>query len=222
MRLAVLRLIFAATVISALAGCAPQEPSRIEAGAPPAGVHSIFVTTYGYHTGLIVRAREIPDGAWPARLDFPAAEWLEVGWGEREYYPRENPGVLRALRALAVPSRSTLHVIPINGALTQARPENEIVELRVPEAGFTRMVAFVRQSHELDANGRGVMIPSSVRLPGRFYASPRTFHAFENCNVWVARALESAGLPVDPRAAITAEALLRQVRALSPAQPSAR
>jgi len=64
------------------------------------------------------------------------------------------------------------------------------------------------------------VISSGVHQPGRFYASPRTFHALENCNVWVARALQSAGFPVHPHVALTAGMLLRQVRRLSVAAPA--
>lgn len=182
-------------------------------------MHSIFVIAHGYHTGLAVRGREVPATAWPARSDFPDADYLGLGWGEREYYPRDDPGLWLALRALFTPSRSTINVIPIAAPLTSALRDSEIVELHIAESGFVRMVEFVRESHELDAEGRAIVISSDVPQPGRFYASPLTFHALQNCNVWVALALQSAGLPVDPRAAFTAGMLLRQVRPLSVAAP---
>ena len=166
-------------------------------------------------------AREVPEAAWPARRDFPDADYLELGWGDREYYPRENPGVWLALRALFTPSSSTLHVVPVAGPLTRFFRDSEIIELQVSQAGFERMVEFVRQTYELDANGRAIVISSELQDGSRFYASPGTFHAFENCNVWVARALEAAGLPVQPETAITAGMLLRQARRLRVAAPAA-
>ncbi len=80
------------------------------------------------------------------------------------------------------------------------------------------MIEFVRETYELDASGGGIAVPSGNRQQGRFYASGRTFHAFENCNTWVARALHRAGLPVEPENTITPGALLRQVRPLSVGQ----
>src|SRR5438552_53366 len=219
MRAAVLRFA-CATALIALTGCARHEPSRIAADAPPPGIHSVFVTGHRYHTGLVVRAPDVPQRAWPARRDFPDAEYLELGWGEREYYPRDEPGVWRGVRALLTPSRSTINVIPISGTLTRALSDSEIIELRVREDGFARMIEFIRRSHEYDAEDRAIVIPAGPRQAGRFYASPRTFSGLENCNVWVARALESAGLPVNPHAALTAGMLLRQVRGLSVARPA--
>ena len=221
MRFADVRALLACiAVISVLIGCARQEPNRIAIAEPPPGVHSIFIIGHRYHTGLAVRARDVPVAAWPARSDFPGADYLEVGWGEREYYPSDDPGMWLALRALFTPSRSTINVIAITAPLARARPDSEIVELHVSRAGFARMVEFVRETHELDADGRAIAVSAGARQPGRFYASPRTFHALENCNVWVARALEAAGVPVRPETAVTAGRLLRQVRALSVAAPA--
>ena len=208
-------------LVQAFAGCATQEPNRLATDTLSPGMHAVFVITYRYHTGLVVRARDVPEAAWPARRDFPDAEFLVMGWGEREYYPHDDPGVSLALRALFTPSPSTLNVIPITESLPRTFPDSEIIELRVPDSGFQRMVEFVRETYELDSHGGGIAIPSGVRHQGRFYASPRTFHAFENCNTWVARALKRAGLPIEPENTMTAGALLRQVRPLSARLPAA-
>jgi len=106
-------------------------------------------------------------------------------------------------------------------SLTGFFRDSEIIELQLSQAGFERMVEFVRQTHELDAHGRAIVINSELPDGSRFYASPRTFDALENCNVWVARALEAADLPVRSETAITAGMLLRQVRRLHVAAPVA-
>jgi len=211
----------ATALVGVLAVCARQELDGIAVDPPPLGAHRIFVVGHGYHTGLAVYAREVPEAAWPARRDFPDTDYLELGWGDREYYPRAHPGAWLALRALLTPTSSTLRVLPIAGPLTRFFRDSEIIELQVSPAGFERMVEFVRQTHELDAFGRAIPISSELHDGSRFYASPQSFHAFENCNVWVARALKAAGLPVHPETAMTAGTLLRQVRRLQVAAPAA-
>jgi len=124
-----------------------------------------------------------------------------------------------SVRALFTPTASTLKVTAVTGPLSRRFPQSEIIELRVSDAGFARMVEFVRQSHELDAAGRSIVLSARIEERIRFYASPSTFHMFENCNVWVARALQAAGLPVDPKASTTAGTLLRQVRPLQVSAP---
>lgn len=162
------------------------------------------------HTGLIVRSRDVPREAWPARSDMPEAQYLELGWGDREYYVRPDAGVLLGLRALLWPTTSAIHVVGFRRAIAAEFPKSEIIELRVSAAGFERMVAFVAASHERDAAGRGIFLAPGQRPGSRFYASQRPFHLFETCNTWVAHALREAGAPVEPP--ITAEGLMRQLR----------
>jgi uncharacterized protein (TIGR02117 family) len=171
----------------------------------------IYVAGHGMHTGLIVRAEDVPIEAWPARKDMAGAEYLELGWGDREYYVREDAGLALGTRALLWPTSSAIHVVGFSGSIQAAFPGSEIIELRVPAARFERLVAFVAQTHERDAAGRAVYLAPGQRPGARFYASHRKFHLLETCNTWVARALREAGVAVT--LPITAEGLLRQLRA---------
>ena len=69
----------ATALFGVLGGCAHQELDRVAHDPSPPGAHRIFVIGYGYHTGLAVHAREVPEAAWPARRDFPDADYLELG-----------------------------------------------------------------------------------------------------------------------------------------------
>jgi uncharacterized protein (TIGR02117 family) len=211
-------LALATALLGVPMGSATQEAVPI-VEAPVREGRAVFVLGHGYHTGLAIHARDLPQAAWPAQRDFSDADVFELGWGEREYYPREHPGVWLALRALFTPTASTLKVTAVTGPLSRRFPQSEILELHVSDAGFARMVEFVRQSHEFDTAGRAIVLSTHAEERIRFYASPGTFHLFENCNVWVARALQAAGLPVDPKTAGTAGMLLRQVQPLQVSAP---
>jgi uncharacterized protein (TIGR02117 family) len=204
--------IFATLCAAALmGGCATASPTPgINAGA------SLWVAVHEHHSGLIVRADDVPDDAWPARADFPHARYLEVGWGDRAYYTSAEAGVLLGLRALLVPTDSAVHVVAIAGAPERVFPDAEILELRVSREGLQRAIEFVRQTHQFDVAGQPIVLgPGLVPGTSRFYASERRFHLFETCNTWVARALMAAGLPLQPSRAITAGGLARQVRPIA-------
>lgn len=200
-----------------IAGCTRREPNRLAHAPAAPGMVSVYVVAHGYHTSLAVRAPDVPVPAWPERRDFPDADFLELGWGEREYYSRENPGIALGFRALFIPSKSAVEGIALNGPIDRALPESEIVELHIPQRHFERMVEFVRRTHEFDAHGRPIVIATAKHERGIFYASPLTFSAFHNCNVWTAEALREAGIRLRPASAMTAALLLRQVRPLSAA-----
>lgn len=204
-----------ATVVAllALCGCAsvppPAQPPPALSATPTRTIH---VVTDEAHTGLIVRAADVPAAAWPARRDFPGAEYLELGWGEREYYIREDMTLWLGLRALFWSDKSTIHVVAFSGPIEREFPGAQVLEFRVPEAGFARLVAFVAESHERDAAGRPIALAPGQRPHSRFYASARRFSFRETCNTWIARALREAGVDVDPGRAVTAAGLMRQLR----------
>ncbi len=68
---------------------------------------------HGWHAGIAVRRADVPDTAWPILGDFPAARYLEIGWGEAGYYTGRSRGVWGTVRAGAWPTRSVLHVVPV-------------------------------------------------------------------------------------------------------------
>lgn len=205
-----------AMALVALCGCAAvpvtPPPKPVLAAGP---TRTVYVVNDDAHTGIIVRAADVPREAWPARKDFPDAEYLELGWGEREYYIREDESIWLGLRALFWSESSTIHVVALNRPIAREFPGAEILEFRVSEAGFAKLVAFVAASHERDAAGRTFVLAPGQRPHSRFYASHRRFAFRETCNTWVARTLQEAGVDVDPHRSATARGLIGQLRALA-------
>ncbi len=179
---------------------------------PASAARTLHVVSHGWHTGIVLRAADVPADAWPARTDFPDAQYLEVGWGDRDYYQATDPGAWLALKATFWPTPGVLHVVAFDGAVERYFGAAEVIELTVSEAGLQRLIKHLRASHELDAAGRPVVLGPGLYGRSRFYASHERFHLFKTCNVWVASALREAGLPVTP--SINASALMARLRAL--------
>ncbi|OGI52485.1 MAG: hypothetical protein A3E57_02415 [Candidatus Muproteobacteria bacterium RIFCSPHIGHO2_12_FULL_60_33] len=196
--------------LALLTACATPtgEPTARE-GEPTA---PIYLVSHGWHTGLVMRRADIPVGLWPEAGDFPQAEYLEVGWGDRDYYQARAPGLWTTLKAALAPTPSVLHVVGFRDPPAVYFPASEVVELRLPRAGVERLVRYIHDAHARE--GRPPVAPLGPGLYGdsRFYPARETFHLFNTCNVWTARALRAAGLPV--RDAITTEGLMAQVRRL--------
>ena len=209
MRVAVTLLVFALSV----AGCAgharvARSPSHETTS------NSIYVVRHGWHAGIVVRAANVPPNAWPARMDFPDADFLEVGWGDREYYQAKDPDVWLGLKAVFSARRGVLHFVALNGPVEAYFKESEIIQLGISEHGLDRLIAYVRDSHEIDSDGRPMAFGPGLYGESRFYASREEFHLFKTCNVWTANVLREAGVPVLPARSITAKALVSQLRPL--------
>ena len=166
---------------------------------------SIFLVPQGGHTGIAVRHADIPAALLPEKRDFPDADFLEFGWGDRDFYMAETAGPWLAFKAAFFPTPSAVHVAGIRGALDAYFPQSEIVEVRLSRPALERLLRYVHDTFRRDGG-------ASEALGRGFYAGRDTFHLLRTCNVWTAGALRAAGLPVQD--AITVEGIMSQVRPL--------
>jgi len=195
-------------VVLALGACAtaPTGP----APRPDEPAVSFWLVTQDAHTGIAVRRADIPAGLWPESRDFPQADYLEVGWGERNYYMGRDQGFWGTLRVALGSNPSVLHVAGIRGPLPARFPASEIVELSLPASGYERLIRHIHDA--FDRSGAPVVAPLGPGLYGdsRFYPGRESFSLLRTCNVWTAQGLREGGLPVSD--AITQEGLMSQAR----------
>jgi uncharacterized protein (TIGR02117 family) len=207
-----LRTISISALMIAAGGCAaaPVVPASIPDGEPPVPV---YLVSHGLHTGMALRRVDIPAGLWPEAGDFPRAEYLEVGWGDHDYYRTRDPGLWTALKAVLVPTSSVLHVVGFRGPPAEHFAASEVVRLELPRRDFARLAQYIHDAHRRDGATPAAALGEGLYGDSRFYPARERFHLFNTCNLWSARALRAAGLPVED--AITAGGLMSQVRALA-------
>lgn len=182
--------------------------------APPAGLYPpakdepvvpIYLVSHGWHAGIVIEREAIPPGLLPERDDFPAARYLEIGWGDRDYYMTPDPSFGILLKAGLWPTDSVLHVVGFSETVTRYFPRSEIIRIDLGRAGFEQLcrhldARFARQGE--------VRLGPGLYGDSRFYLSRDTYHLFNTCNVWMARALREAGCPIIPAFNITVDDLL--------------
>jgi uncharacterized protein (TIGR02117 family) len=180
------------------------------------GGATIYVVSHGWHAGIVVRMADVAPGAWPEAQDFAHAEYLEVGWGDRDYYQARDPGFLDAVAAAFVPEPGVLHIVGFRGEVRRTFPASDVVELRISPQGLALLVARVRASYERDAAGQAVLLGPGLYGDSRFYGSVERFHLFRTCNVWTAEVLRAAGLPIE--SSLTADGVMDEARRAAEAQ----
>jgi len=207
-----LRCVLLPPILLALAACAASEPN------PPTPKDngpriSVYLVAHDKHSGIAVRRSDIPAGLWPEIRDFPQADYLEVGWGEREYYFGRDQSFTGAMRAaFGSNNPSVLHVAGFRGSLAKSFPASEIIEVKLSPDGFERLVRYIHDA--FDRKGATVVAPLGPGLYGdsRFYPGWESFSLLRTCNVWTARGLRDAGLPIED--SITMEGVMSQARAI--------
>jgi len=184
------------------------------AAAEVTAARIVVVTNNGWHTGIVVARADLPRGALPETRDFPAAIYFEFGWGDREYYPAPRKTLGMTLGA-ALPSPAVMHVIGLDRLPATMFPGVERIRLSLTENQFVRLVAYLDGG--FDRRGAARVHPSGHGLYtfSLFYPATGSFHLFNTCNTWVARALVAAGLPIRVSGVQSAEDLMIQVRRLA-------
>lgn len=199
-------------VLFAMVACAPTPPVTPQPSVGGRAV-TVYLVAADDHTGIAIRRADIPAGLWPESRDFPQAEFLEVGWGARDYYMGRDQGFWGTLKAAVGHTQSVLHVVGFRGTPADTFRGSEVIELSIQRDGFEWLIRYIHHAYE--RAGAGAVAPLGPGLYGdsRFYPAWQQFNLFNTCNVWTARALRSAGLPIED--AITKEGLMSQARALA-------
>ncbi|MEZ6024339.1 MAG: DUF2459 domain-containing protein [Hyphomonadaceae bacterium] len=186
--------------------------------APPAPAPSagdcveLHLWSNGYHSDIAAPAAIFPEDH-PLRRLYPEAESFLIGWGDDAFYHSDGSNLLLGLDALIPPSPSVMHIAYNAEAASAYLGPNDDTAVAISREGAARFVAYVDRALVLDEAGDVVRV-SDGKVIGRsaFLRTRGSFHLFNVCNQWMARALRSAGVNVNARAAWLAGPLIRQVR----------
>jgi uncharacterized protein (TIGR02117 family) len=199
-----------ALFIALIPSCAAQEAALRD--SPAAERRRLFtVVRHGWHVGIVVAREEIAARVPLPGEDFSGAEHLEVGWGDARFYQAEDPSAGLALRAALWPTESVMHLVGFSGDPARYFPASEIIGVCVSPSGYRRMLAFIAESFERGPGGEVRPLGPGLYGASRFYRAAGSFHLFNTCNTWTARAIAASGLPVSTRT-ITAGGLVSQLR----------
>jgi uncharacterized protein (TIGR02117 family) len=189
---------------------------------PPRGdevARRVWVVRHEWHTGLVVRRADVPADVWPERDDFSAA-YLEVGWGERDFYQAPRGTLWMGLKAAFWANDSVLHVAAVGSPPAAFFAGNEVAEISLSGRGFHALAAFIADAHARTADGRAILLGPGWYGGSGFYLG-RERYVLTSCNVWTARALRAGGFPITPFWALTAGNVMFQVESGLGAAPGA-
>ena len=154
-------------------------------GAAPAGADTaIYVTSNGWHTGLVLPRAAIALENVPEVVDFPKAPYLEFGWGDAEFYPAEEPPVTMTLRAALVPTAAVIHVIDLAAEPGRVFPKAEVLRFRADQDTLERQLAHIHKSFDRSGGRCAVATGLGLYPNNRFYPAIGRFHIGNTCNSW--------------------------------------
>lgn len=186
-----------------------------------AQTRQIFVASNGWHSAIFVARAAIPGNAIPVASDFPKAVYLGFGWGDADFFPARDPGILTWLSAAFQPTPAVLHVTGLSSHPRDAFPKDDVIGLTVSAEGFRNLLAFLNATFSRDAAGRVAVHAPGLHPFSKFYPATGEFHMFNNCNSWTARGLAAAGLPMESGGIVLADDLMTAVRKIAKSKTAA-
>ncbi|MGB5726350.1 MAG: DUF2459 domain-containing protein [Thiogranum sp.] len=203
-----LPLVFCAVGVA----CAGAETKTASPARPDEPGKTVYLASHGWHAGIVIRRADIPDGVWPEHKDLPDSVYLEVGWGDSDYYRTPDPHWGITFKAGLLPTASVLHIVGFSSSVPAYFPNSEIIEIRLSAPGFAALCHYIAASYFKDPAGNSVALGLGLYGGSRFYQSHETYHLFNNCNAWTDRALQTAGCPLKPASVFTVANLMARAR----------
>lgn len=177
---------------------------------------SVFVARRGWHIDVGFAVADLTAPLNFIAVEFPGAQYLFFGFGDRQYLHAAHHGAPILLRALW-PGQGLVLATALGAAPTAAFSRDSVVELSISRDALAKVQFFIwsalspaqRGAFEGQGGERGIPGPYRGSV---FLDSSTTYSALHTCNTWAAEALHSGGLPVRSRGVIFAGQLWRQVR----------
>ncbi len=164
----------------------------------PANKHTIYVSSISWHTGVVVPAYALPDSLWAEDPDYKSSTYLEIGWGDADFYTHEGFNLWYAFKAVFWPTSSVLHLNPIDRKVENYYTNTDVVRIELNGEQFEALCLFLVNQFERDKNGKIIPAAEGIYPSSQFYKGSKSYYFPNNSNVWAARALKRAGLPIGP------------------------
>lgn len=179
-----------------------------------AAERSVLAVSIGWHVGLAFAIEDVDPAVFPEVADFPDARWIEVGWGDAEFYRNPDPGLGAMLDAAFASKAAVLHLVAMPAEPARYLPGAEVATIRLDDARFARLVAHVAGEVDRGGQPRAAALGPGLYPVSRFYPAFGRFSLDRTCNTWTAQALAAAGLAVEPDGVVRASTLMQRIRAL--------
>jgi uncharacterized protein (TIGR02117 family) len=185
----------------------------------------ITLVSHGYHTGLILEREQLSKLA--SRLGhtglisiterFRAYQWLEIGWGDENFYKnvphlsiKTLPDALRAL--FTRNNSSVLHVVGFSIPIHIAFPKSDTLILPISEKGYESLTTRLEHSIWKSETYQSADLGEGLYGPSQFYRATGRFSILSVCNHWVGDLLNAAGIPINPILATLPHGLFADLR----------
>lgn len=198
------------TVITVLSACSSANRNLFPADPEKRNIE-VHVVSHGWHVGIVLPVNEHLKDVMPSSLHVINKEsFAEFGWGDRDYYMDDSPGIWTTIKGGLLPSSSVLHVAGFSNEPEEQFFQHERVTIRLTEEGYRALLLRAEGYFSKDSQGEVIELGNGLYADSRFYESPKWYYVPKTSSKWVAQLLKEAGLPVNTFTAVRASNVIRQ------------
>lgn len=176
---------------------------------------TIYVTKQSWHTAIIISREEASIFLTRLKNEFTQYRFLEISWGDAEFFTAENPTFLQGFKAIMYPTKSVLLVDAFNESPHKIYQKESLIKICLSEKSFIELIKYLNNSFAFNEDEKRP-IPYIKYSPSRcYFLSNEKYHLFKTCNIWTAKALKQSGIHVKPAFSIFPNMLFYQLKKFS-------
>ena len=156
-----------------------------------------YFTNNGLHTHLVFPTQQIKDLVPSLKPYFLDTTWLQIGWGDYQYYGNPEQTNWMGAKALFLPTAAVIGMLGINTIPEDIPKNTAFYKISLDTMHWNAILGFICAHFKTDAANQIAMIRAKP-TGEMFFAAHGTYSIFNTCNHWTAKALATAGLSMKP------------------------
>jgi len=198
-----------------LCGCStyPQTVTPARTNQQPSPEHQIFIVSHGWHTGIIVSARDVNLILPQLKTRFMQTQWYEIGWGDKDFYQAQEITTQLTLRAMFWSSGAVMHVVAFSNAPERYFSASDVQSRFINNSQYSGLMRYIGRSFARDDAGDLIPLKKGIYGDSQFYVANGRYGILNTCNKWTAKGMQSAGIAINPMLKLTAGSVMRAVQA---------
>lgn len=171
---------------------------------------TIHLVKQQLHTGVIFSVNDQLLTYIPELYEFKEKRYVDIGWGDEDFYQTPGFNYYLAVKALFIPTNSVLRIAGYNSdVISYYGKESTVIELKISNSIYKKLCEYISAAFYKVENE--TVKTSNVGSHIIFYRSNGKYTLFNTCNTWIARGLKKSGLPINTFGIITVEQLFSEV-----------
>lgn len=159
--------------------------------------YTIYLVKYRWHTGIVFNKNAIDTTIWRESNDFSNCKYLDIGWGDKDFYIHRGFDLGLAIKALFYPTPSVLRIEALEFQLADyIKFSDAALKIKIDSCGFNNLLRFIHNTYKHDAKNKPEIVTSRNNGMVKFYKAKGKYSIFNTCNTWAAKGLNKAGIKI--------------------------